>query len=121
MVMRSSSHQRFSEDLPRCRACFSARPETAASQPHTDYSRVENVDRVESVAPLDSKQPYSTLMFSRKERKGRKRKNWLIVAMGSHSIGVASRPFSCRVPPLRHVAEFGKIRAEPHDGLLTDR
>ena len=25
-------------------------------------------------APLDSKQPYSTLMFSRKERKGRKRK-----------------------------------------------
>ena len=46
------------------RACLSARPETAASQPHTDYSRV---DRVESVAPLDAKRPYSTLMFSRKE------------------------------------------------------
>ena len=42
------------------------RPETAASRPHTDYSRVE------SVAPLDAKRPYSTLMFSRKERKGRK-------------------------------------------------
>ena len=46
------------------------RPETAASRPHTDYSRA---DRVESVAPLDAKRPYSTLMFSRKERKGRKR------------------------------------------------
>ena len=27
---------------------------------------------VESVAPIDAKRPYSTLMFSRKERKGRK-------------------------------------------------
>ena len=62
------------------RVYFSAHPKTAASQPHTDYSRV---DRVESVAPLDAKRPYSTLMFSRKERKGRKRKNWLIVAIGS--------------------------------------
>ena len=51
---------------------FSARPETAASRPHTDYSRVKNVDRVESIAPLDAKRHYSTLMFSRKERKGRK-------------------------------------------------
>ena len=39
---------RSAADLPRCRALFSSRPETAASQPHTDYSRV---DRVESVAP----------------------------------------------------------------------
>ena len=51
------------------RVYFSTHPKTAASQPHTDYSRV---DRVESVAPLDAKRPYSTLMFSRKERKGRK-------------------------------------------------
>ena len=36
------------------------------------FSRVERVDRVESVAPLDAKRHYSTLMFSRKERKGRK-------------------------------------------------
>ena len=55
--------------MARCRARFTTRPETAASQPHTDYSRV---DRVESVALLDAKRPYSTLMFSRKERKGRK-------------------------------------------------
>ena len=73
MVMRSSGNQRFGADLPRCRACFSAPPETAVSRPHTDSSRVEHVDRVESVAPLDAKRPYSTLMFSRKERKGRKR------------------------------------------------
>ena len=79
--------------LPRgiC-AYFSVRPETAASRPHTDYSRV---DRVESVAPLDAKRPYSTLMFNRKERKGRKRKNWLIVAMGPfcHEQIMAPRPF----------------------------
>ena len=36
------------------------------------FSRAERVDRVESVALLDAKRPYSTLMFSRKERKGRK-------------------------------------------------
>ena len=58
------------------------RPETVVSQSHTDFSPAERVDRVESVALLDDKRPYSTLMFSRKERKGRKRKNWLIVAMG---------------------------------------
>ncbi len=37
------------------------RPETVVSQSHTDFSRVE---RVESVAPLDAKRPYSTLRFS---------------------------------------------------------
>jgi len=39
------------------RARFSARPETVVSQSHTDYSRAERVDRVESVAPLDAKRP----------------------------------------------------------------
>ena len=58
-------------------ARFTARPETAASQPHTDFSRVKRVDRAESIATLDAKRPYSTLMFSRKERKGRKRKRQL--------------------------------------------
>ena len=56
---------------------FRVRPKTAAAQSHTDFSRVERVDRVESVALLDDKRPYSTLMFSRKERKGRKRKRQL--------------------------------------------
>jgi len=37
-----------------CRARFTARQETAASQPHTDYSRV---DRVENVVLLDAKRP----------------------------------------------------------------
>ena len=63
--------------MARRRARFTTRPETAVSRPHTDSSRVEHVDRVESVAPLDAKRPYSTLMFSRKERKGRKeRTSW---------------------------------------------
>lgn len=39
------------------------RQEIAAAQSRTDYSRVERVDRVESVAILDAKRPYSTLMF----------------------------------------------------------
>ena len=39
------------------------RPETVVSRPQTDFSRVERVDRVESVAPLDAKRPYQTLMF----------------------------------------------------------
>jgi len=87
LVMRSSGHQRFearecgapsiNKEAARriCRAAAPVsthRPETVVSQSHTDFSRVERVDRVESVAPLDAKRPYSTLMFSRKERKGRK-------------------------------------------------
>ena len=40
-------------------------------------SHFAEVDRVESVALLDAKRPYSTLMFSRKKRKGRKGKRQL--------------------------------------------
>ena len=56
-------------------ALSSARPKTTASRSHTDSIRVERVDRAESVALLDAKRPYSTLMFSRKERKGRKERS----------------------------------------------
>ena len=67
-------------------AWFGARPEIAAAQYHTDYSRVERVDRVESVAPLDAKRPYSTLMFQPQRTQRSQRKNWLIVAMGPDPI-----------------------------------
>jgi len=61
--------------MARRRAPFSARPETAAAQSHTDFSRVERVDRVESVAPLDAKRPYSTLMLKPQRTQRSQRKN----------------------------------------------
>ena len=39
------------------------------------FSRVERVDRVESVAPLDAKRPYSTLMFQPQRTQRPQRKN----------------------------------------------
>ena len=76
-----------STQMSRSRVTFVTLPATPRPVPSKKRQRFILCNSYRGgFAPLDSKQPYSTLMFSRKERKGRKRKNWLIVAMGSDPI-----------------------------------
>ena len=75
-------------------------PGNSVSRSHTDFSRVERVDRVESIAPIDAKRPYSTLMFKSQRTQRSQRKN----SVGSLTISCQIKRFPDKITIVKGVS-----------------